>query len=146
MTDDLRSILQRLTALEALAQRPRPKPDIYQRVFHAEIDGSGTDGSKHTWHEVMDDGGTFSDFGDRECDDATHLSAAIEINGWKFVPAETLVVMIETRDTDGMRYEFVYSPLPPPLQDGTKDYLWGYSATDKAAKWVETGTTCPPPA
>lgn len=142
--DGLRDIEQRLHALEMRIRQLKTTPDVYFRVFDAELDGSdGDTGMLNTWHEVIDDGGSMVTFGDRLCDDPADSSAAIEINGWEWIPAGLRVRMIETEDVDGMRYEFLMPIPPPPLQDGSTDYILGYDSASQQMKWVATSTACP---
>lgn len=117
------------------------------RTFLAKITGSGTDGSMHTWDHQTNIGQAIAPFGtpgtdSLQCTDATDDSAAIEMNGWKFVPAGTIVTMFEIDDDTDCRYQFIV-PIPaPPTQDGSTDYILGYSSASKSMAWLETNTDC----
>jgi hypothetical protein len=136
ITDEVQHLKGSLASITA--RLPSPFAKIFKSAFLAKITGVNAGGDSYTWQEQTNVGGTVGDFtGGRLCDDDTHASAATEINGWLFVPTDTLVLMLEIQDTTDFRYQFVVPVPPPALQDGTTDYVLGYTGANQFMAWEE---------
>lgn len=133
------------TAASSSTESHEPQKDMFANVFDAEIDGVNAGGDRYSWHEVTNISGAVATFTDgRSCNSADDGSAAVEVNGWLFVPAGKRVRMVEIRDGDTMRYEFV-NPVPPPAdQTGATDYILGYSGSAQDFTWYLQNTCTPP--
>lgn len=90
-----------------------PTIDIYDtcKNFIAKITGNGSNGTVYTWDEQTNANGTISPFGTpgtdgRQCANASHASAAIELNGATYIANGTIVSMIELGDPPDNRYQF----------------------------------------
>jgi hypothetical protein len=92
----------------AVQYEPFTHPDVH-RVFPARITGAGTDGSRHTWQELIVASGNLEDYGGGiACTLATDDSAASEINGGTNVTAGTVVYMLEIAATESA-YRYVFA-------------------------------------
>lgn len=128
----LRAVAQKVSDLDV-----QPDVDPFGHVFVGNITSFNSTNNAYAWQEqTAVSSNTLANYPDgRICSNATLSGAATEINGWKYIPNGSKVLMVEIEDRTAHRYYLVVTIPAPP--DPDVSYVLGYDGSTKKLTWYE---------